>query len=259
MIRFSVLASGSRGNAIYVEAENTRILIDAGLSGREIEHRLELVGVDPADLNFLIITHEHSDHIKGAGPLARRFDLPLYITRKTFENSQKKLGKLPPPVFMESGQSLCLGLLTIEPFTKCHDAADPVGILLSSNGTRMGVVTDLGRSTRLVEDRLKGCHALVIEFNHDPEMLDSGPYPLHLKQRIKSNDGHLSNQQGAELLASVCHSHLKQVVLAHLSEANNHPDKACQEAAQTLEKMGFGTTTITVSTQDEPGPMIEIP
>jgi len=255
-IRFSVLASGSSGNACYIESDNTRILIDAGLSAREIEKRLKQVGVAPSGLDALIVTHEHSDHIKGAGPLARRYDLPLYINRKTLERGLQNLGNLPHPVIFQTGQTLAIKDFTVETFTKCHDAADPLGIVLSLDGVRMGVVTDLGRSTRLIEDRLKGCQALIIEFNHDPVMLEQGPYPLHLKRRIRGRDGHLSNEQAGGLLKALCHDNLRQVVLAHLSQTNNHPEKAYHEAARTLKKCGLEKITIVISSQDECAPMI---
>ena len=258
LIRFSVLASGSMGNACYIESAKARILIDAGLSARELERRLGQVGVAPSSLDALVITHEHSDHIKGAGPLARRHGLPLYINQKTLESGRKALGKLPLPVIIRTGQTVTIKDLDVETFTKCHDAADPVGVVLSLNGVRIGMATDLGRSTRLIEDRLKGCQALIIEFNHDPVMLEQGPYPLFLKRRIKGRDGHLSNEQACDLLKAVCHDNLKQVVLAHLSKTNNHPDKAYQEAADVLEKCGLGHTDIWISLQDESGPMIEL-
>jgi phosphoribosyl 1,2-cyclic phosphodiesterase len=265
VIRFSVLASGSSGNACYVETENTRILIDAGLSSREIERRLDRVGVAPSSLDALIITHEHTDHIRGAGPFARRFDLPLYTNRKTLERGINTLGNLSRTVIIQTGQPLTIKDLNIETFTKCHDAADPVGIVLSCcdgspdlNRIKIGLATDLGRSTRLVEDRLKGCQALIMEFNHDQEMLDEGPYPIDLKRRIKGPDGHLSNQQAGDLLRAVSHQNLKFVVLAHLSETNNHPKKAYQEAANALIKCGFNGANILISRQDEPGQMIEL-
>jgi phosphoribosyl 1,2-cyclic phosphodiesterase len=257
-MRFAVLASGSSGNACYVEAGNTRVLIDAGLSGREIERRLELVGCSAADLDALIVTHEHSDHIKGAGVLSRRFDLPIYINRKTLEGGRKILGKSFRTEIVQTGETLKIKDLNVETFTKCHDAADPVGLVLSLNGVRFGMVTDLGKSTRLVEDRLKGCQTLIIEFNHDPEMLDHGPYPLYLKRRIKGRDGHLSNEQAGDLLEAVCHDNLKQVVLAHMSEQNNHPDKALAQAADVLGNCGLGQTDILISRQDEPGPLLEV-
>ncbi len=265
VMRFCVLASGSSGNSCYVETDKARILVDAGLSCRETMQRLEQVGVRPEGLDALIITHEHTDHIKGAGPLIRRFGLPLYINKKTLEKSLRTFGKLPSPVVIESGQTITIKDLTFETFTKCHDAADPVGLIITrravsspSNGKRIGLATDLGRSTRLVEDRLKRCNALIMEFNYDQEMLELGPYPLDLKRRIKGQDGHLSNKQAGDLLGAIAHDNLKFVVLAHLSETNNDPDKAHEEAARALRKSGHTQVSILISRQDEPGPMIEL-
>jgi len=258
VIRFSILASGSGGNACYIETNSARVLIDVGSSCREIERRLNAVGVSAESLNAIILTHEHSDHIRGAGPLARRYNLPLYINSGTLERGQKALGKLPMPVLIQTGESLAINDLLVETFTKCHDAVDPIGIVLSSDGMRIGLATDLGRSTRLAEERLKDCQALIVEFNYDPDMLDAGPYPLYLKRRIKGQEGHLSNQQGGELLRALSHAGLKYVVLAHLSETNNHPDKARQKAAEVLKNCGLGETDILIGRQDEPGPMIDL-
>lgn len=257
-MRFSVLASGSSGNACYVETGKACILVDAGLTCSEIERRLDLIGIQPVRLDAIIVTHEHTDHIKGAGALARRFDLPLYINQKTLERGLKSLGDLPKPVIVETGQTLIIKDLIAETFTKCHDAADPYGLVISFNGARIGIVTDLGRSTRLVEDRLKGCQALIMEFNYDQEMLEQGPYPLDLKRRIKGPDGHLSNQQAADLLSVVSHNGLIHVVLAHLSETNNQPRKARENAARVLKECCLGEPNISISRQGEPMPIIEL-
>lgn len=257
-MRFSVLASGSGGNACYVETNQTRVIIDAGLSGRELIRRLEFIDVDPNTLDALVITHEHTDHIRGAGPLSRRLNLPVYINASTLRRGMKTLGNIACPVTVHTGQTLTIGDLLIETFTKCHDAADPMGLVVASDGVRLGLITDLGRTTSLVEDRLKGCRAVILEFNHDEVMLDRGPYPLALKRRIKGPDGHLSNRQAGELLKAVSHSELELVVLAHMSETNNHPDRAYQEARNALARCGRNSTRIELSRQDEPQPMIEI-
>lgn len=257
-MRFSVLASGSGGNVCYIETHNARVLIDAGLSCREIERRLGLIGVNAKTLDALIITHEHSDHIKGAGPVARRFDLPLYINRKTLDRGHGTLGNLSKPVIVQTGQTLTINDLSVETFTKCHDAADPVGLVLSFDGKRIGLATDLGRSTRLVEDRLRECHALIVEFNHDQGMLEEGPYPLDLKRRIKGSDGHLSNEQAGDLIREICHDNLNYLLLAHLSKTNNHPAKAHRKARDALGESGITGTNILISEQDTPSPMIEL-
>ena len=257
-MRFSILASGSRGNACYIEAGPAKILVDAGLSAREIEFRLGLIGASAKKLNAIVVTHEHSDHIKGVGPLARRYHLPVFLNKQTLDSGEKRLGKLPIVMPVETGNTFSIDSLSIETFTKCHDAADPMGLVLSSNGTRMGFVTDMGRITHLTENRLKACDVLVMEFNYDPDMLAEGPYPLDLKRRINGNEGHLSNEQACQLVASSAHSELKWLVLAHLSETNNHPGKALQAAEKILRHCRLNNTQILVGKQDTPSRMIEI-
>jgi phosphoribosyl 1,2-cyclic phosphodiesterase len=229
-----VLASGSSGNACYVEAGEARILIDAGLSGEELIRRMGEAGIDPSGMDAILLTHEHTDHIRGAGPLARRFDLPVYANRLTLKRALKTLGNLSKPVVFQTGHPITVKGLCIETFTKCHDAADPVGLVIHTGSARLGIITDLGRSSPVVEDRLRGCHALVMEFNHDERMLEEGPYPLELKRRIKGPEGHLSNDQAGGLLKTLCHGALRTVILAHLSEMNNHPEKAMQASKKAL-------------------------
>ena len=257
-MRFSVLGSGSAGNAVYVETSACRVLIDAGLSCREMIRRLEQVEVDPASLDALILTHEHGDHIKGAGPLARRLDIPVYLNALTMRRGMRTLGNLFRPVMIQTGQTITINGLVIETFTKCHDAADPMGVVLSSEDARLGLVTDLGRTTRLVEDRLMGCRALILESNHDERMLEEGLYPLEVKRRIRGPEGHLSNHQAGELLKAVCHEKLGFVVLAHLSAHNNLPEMAVKVAEDVLEQGGLTKTRVLASHQDVPIPMIEL-
>ena len=257
-MRFSVLASGSKGNALYVETENTKVLIDAGISCRELIRRLHSIDVDADHLDALIITHEHSDHIRGAGPISRRFDIPVYMNAPTFKKSLKNLGKISRPVTIQTGQAIPINDLLVETFTKCHDAVDPIGLTISSNDSKMCILTDHGRSTMMIEERIAGCQALIVEFNHDPEMLDQGPYPLSLKRRIKGPEGHLSNQQAGDLLKSVSCSSLSRVLLAHLSDKNNHPDKAYEEACKVLEECCIKDVEIILTRQDEPTRLIDI-
>jgi phosphoribosyl 1,2-cyclic phosphodiesterase len=255
-MRFCVLASGSQGNACYIETGRTRILVDAGLSCREVVRRLDALGVDPEGLDALLITHEHIDHIRGAGPLARRFDLPVYLNASTMRKSLRVLGGLSRPVTICTGQDITIRDLRIETFTKCHDAADPMGFVISLGGLRLGLMTDLGRSTGVIVERLKRCQALIMEFNHDEEMLEEGPYPLQVKRRIRGPDGHLSNRQAGELLSALCHHDLQCVVLAHLSTTNNTPEKAMREATMALSKSRREGTSVIISHQDFPSPMI---
>ncbi|MBN1625328.1 MAG: MBL fold metallo-hydrolase, partial [Deltaproteobacteria bacterium] len=210
-MRFSVLASGSGGNACYIETDYSRILIDAGLSCREIIRRMEILDVSPVHFDALFITHEHHDHIKAAGPISRRFNTHIHINNLTMQRVKTGIGRIAGHIPFETGQTIKINDLTIETFTKCHDAADPVGLVVSSNGSRLGIITDAGRSTRLLEDRLRGCRALIIEFNHDEAMLEQGPYPLHLKRRIRGSEGHLSNREAGELLKTLMHSGLRHI------------------------------------------------
>jgi phosphoribosyl 1,2-cyclic phosphodiesterase len=258
-MRFSVLASGSSGNSCYVETPKSRIMVDAGLSCRELFRRLNLISVDPESLDALVITHEHSDHLRGAGPLSRRLDIPVYMNALTMKRSRRVLGNISKPVTIHTGQTITINDLHIETFTKCHDAADPVGLVISSNDARLGLATDLGRSTRLVEDRLRGCQALILEFNHDEDMLEEGPYPMALKRRIRSRDGHLSNREAGSLIEAVSDENLKLVILAHLSKENNHPRKAMEEVKIALRKCGREKTEVLLSRQDEPVPIMNLP
>jgi phosphoribosyl 1,2-cyclic phosphodiesterase len=257
-MRFSVLASGSGGNACYVETAQASILIDAGLSCRELMRRLETVKANPNVLDALVITHEHVDHMRGAGPLARLLDIPVYINRSTFRKSLKTLGNLSKPMTIHTGQTITIKDLSIETFTKCHDTTDPMGLVLSSDGARLGLITDLGRSTRVVEDRLRGCHALIIEFNHDQKMLENGPYPWEVKRRIKGPEGHLSNQQAGELLEAVAHKDLDLVILAHISKENNDELRAYKAARDALTRCGLRNTRIVISRQDNPVSMAQL-
>lgn len=222
---FCVLASGSRGNALWVEDQDQAVLLDAGLSGRELERRIELSGLNRRKLRAILVSHEHTDHIAGVGVLARRFDLPVYINPATLSACGQSLGKINPALFT-TGRAFALGPLHIHPFSVSHDAADPVGFTFAAKNTKLGVATDLGVATALVQTRLAGCTAVILESNHDPEMLQNGPYPYDLKRRVAGRHGHLSNPQAGELLNLLNHQELKRIILAHLSETNNRPDLA---------------------------------
>jgi phosphoribosyl 1,2-cyclic phosphodiesterase len=232
-IRVCPLASGSKGNSLFVSCNNSKILIDAGLSGVEIQRRLESVDVAPESLTAIIITHEHSDHVKGAGVLNRRFNVPIYITKKTYQ-ACKGLGKIEDLHFFESGTPFELDQILVSPFSISHDAKDPVGLTMEYNGHKIGIATDLGIATNLVKEHLKDSDILYLESNHDPDMLINGQYPWHLKQRIKSRTGHLSNIDTKILISELRTDRLKHVILAHLSEENNCPKKAVHEVSKGL-------------------------
>ena len=250
------LASGSRGNAIYLAAGRCALLIDAGLSGREIERRLQRQNLDPHDLNAILVTHEHADHIRGVGILARRYGLPVYMTAPTHQAAQDVIGHLPACHYFQPGAAFSLADFHVHPFALSHDAADPVGFTFSRNGSRIGLATDLGVVTGLVEERLKGCDLLLVEANHDTAMLTDGPYPWHLKQRIRSRNGHLSNAETGALLRKLTHPNLRQIVLGHLSDANNSPQTARRTVGDALASFSIPIYT---AHQDHPRPVFRLP
>ena len=248
------LASGSRGNSIYISDGQTRLLVDAGLSAKEIQRRMQAVGLNPSELDGLIVSHEHSDHIQGIGVLSRRYKLPVYLTHATYL-AAARLGKLHGSHHFQCGSPFQIGTLKVHPFSISHDAKDPAGFTIGRNGKRIGIATDLGKATVMVSDHLSGCGLIVLEANHDSRMLEEGPYPWHLKQRIRGRSGHLSNLESRNLLAQIQHAHLKYVVLAHLSETNNTAEKAFSEVASAIPHL---TAKILVANQDQPGPLLTI-
>ena len=221
-----VLASGSRGNATYISDGRTAILIDAGLSGIEIQRRMAAKGLDPHHLDAILVSHEHSDHVQGVGVLSRRFGLPVYINEGTRQASASALGKLTGHRPFSCGEPFGVGNLTIHPFSISHDAEDPAAFTITCGQTKIGLATDLGIVTGVVQSHLQACDILILEANHDPQMLIDGPYPWPLKQRIRGRSGHLSNQDAASLVSTLQHDRLAHIVLAHLSEENNTPQKA---------------------------------
>ncbi|MDY6793582.1 MAG: MBL fold metallo-hydrolase [Thermodesulfobacteriota bacterium] len=242
-----MLASGSKGNATYVTDGSTSILIDAGLSGIEIQRRLDTKGLCPENLNAIIVSHEHSDHIQGVGVLSRRFNIPVYISHKT-KKASPQLGSIADLRYFECGTAFNINHLFLHPFSISHDAIDPAGFTVEKNETKIGIATDLGVSTLMVKQHLKECTLLILEANHDPDMLINGPYPWPLKQRIKSRTGHLSNHDSATLLKELLHDRLRHVVLAHLSEINNTPEKALSTVGSALNNC---KTRLDVATQDK--------
>jgi phosphoribosyl 1,2-cyclic phosphodiesterase len=244
-----MLASGSKGNAIYVSDGTTSILLDAGLSGVEIERRLNTLGLKAEHLDAILVSHEHSDHIKGVGILSRRYHLPVYLTKETEKAAHCIVGRLEETKHFQCGEPLNINTLSVRPFSICHDAADPAGFTFSHQGIKLGVATDLGVATSLVKTHLKGCTALILEANHDPAMLVNGPYPWPLKQRVKGRTGHLSNSDSRELLKELLHDGLSHVILAHLSETNNTMEKAISEVGLALQTCG--KTILTGATQDK--------
>jgi len=234
-MRVSVLASGSKGNSIFVEMDGTRLLVDAGISARRIKQGLADISVDIASLDGVFITHEHRDHIQGLTTLSKKYHLPIFTRPDTF-HSMYCAEDIPPDCFHSIGDSMRLGRVSVETFNLPHDAADPVGYTV--RGTqKFTVATDLGFVTSSVQAALESADVLVLEANHDPEMLRNGSYPWPLKRRILSNRGHLSNSDAAWALVRLKQKPRK-VFLAHLSEKNNLPSLAEQTIRGILTGQG---------------------
>ena len=245
-IAVCMLASGSRGNSIYVSDGDTSILVDAGLSGVEIERRMASRGLSPGDLDAIVVSHEHEDHIRGVGILSRRFNLPVYVNDGALKAEPPQLRHIRRQPF-RCGSPFKINTLTFHPFSISHDAADPAGFTIHLRNRKIGIATDLGIVTAMVREHLSACDLLILEANHDPDMLINGPYPWHLKQRVKGRTGHLSNQDTRALLEDIGHHRLQHVILAHLSETNNTPEKALAEVCEGIHSR---QTVVTVASQD---------
>jgi len=250
-----MLASGSRGNSIYISDEDTSVLIDAGLSGVEIERRMKSRNLNINDIDAIIVSHEHSDHIQGVGILARRYDLPVYISPETYNTASAQLGSIRKVKNFFCGTEFAIKDLTIRPFSISHDASDPAGFTIGCNGQKVGIATDLGIATAMVRQHLKDCCCLIIEANHDVPMLEEGPYPWSVKQRVKGRTGHLSNESSRELLMDIMHDRMSHVILAHLSETNNTPEKALRVVTEHLTD---SCLNVSVATQSCAGPIIHL-
>jgi len=258
-VSVSLLASGSRGNSAVVASSTTRILVDAGLSCRETFKRVRALGESPEQLSAILITHEHSDHVSGLERLANKLKVPVFLTEPTHHawnrNMRDEEGKTPELRKVEhfaAGRKFQVGDIAVTPFTIPHDAADPVGFTFRTEGVKIGFATDLGYMPVNVRDHLRGCDVLVMESNHDVEMLRSGPYPWSVKQRVMSRVGHLSNDALAEFFGSDYDGFASYVVLAHLSEQNNHPEIARAAAEQALQgRQGLWRNRVLLASQSE--------
>ena len=258
-VSVSVLASGSRGNCSVVASSTTRILVDAGLSCRETFKRIRAVGERTEHISAIIITHEHSDHVAGLQRLAAKLNVPVFMTAPTHHawnrNMRDEEGETPHLARIEhfaAGRSFHIGDIAVTPFTIPHDAADPVGFTFRAEGVKVGFATDLGYMPLSVRDHLQGCDVLVMESNHDVEMLRSGPYPWSVKQRVMSRVGHLSNESLAEFFTTDYDGCASYLVLAHLSEQNNHPEIARRAAELALEgRQGLWRNRVVLASQSE--------
>jgi phosphoribosyl 1,2-cyclic phosphodiesterase len=253
MIEVTILGSGSSGNATLLRTSRTSVLIDAGFSYRQLRLRLAECGWSVAKLDAILVTHEHTDHIAGLRVLCNSHRIPVFATEATHAGRELATTGISCTESFQAGEEFTVGDMVIRAFSVPHDAADPVGFVVSANGIRYGHVTDIGSPTSLVRHHLRGCHLLALETNHDPEMLIDGPYPWFLKQRIMSRLGHLSNPDASALLSAVAGPELQALLLAHLSQENNTPDlalAACEEALHGLCERG--QINVVISDQHRP-------
>ena len=232
-----MLASSSSGNATFIRTERTRLLVDAGLSKRDVLARLAAIGEPAESLDAILISHEHSDHVSGLVALARHLDIPVYITRLTAPSIP--WGEYTPKLdCFQAGASFTIGDLDVDSFTVPHDAIDPVGFCFRADGIKVGVVTDLGYVPESIKFHLRGADLLILESNHDLEMLKVGPYPWSVKQRVMGRKGHLSNEVVSDFIRQDLDSSISTLVLGHLSEHNNHPEIVRAMAERALDRAG---------------------
>lgn len=258
MIQMAVLGSGSGGNATLVRCGETCILVDAGLSAKQLVLRMESLGVSPDELDGILVTHEHSDHARGIDVLLRKRDIPVFANAFTREALEYKMKSEIPWRVFRSGQNFQLGELNVCSFCIPHDAAEPVGFVLHGQGVQLGMVSDVGHVTHLMREQLKGSHAVYIEANYDEVLLERDTKrPWSTKQRIASRHGHLSNGQTAEFLQEIACEKLGNVMLCHLSSDCNSPDIASRTVAESLGQCGLGEVSVHCAHQDEPTGWIE--
>ncbi|MHB9029436.1 MAG: MBL fold metallo-hydrolase [Candidatus Latescibacterota bacterium] len=253
-----ILGSGSKGNCVYVEHRGAALLIDQGFSWRELAARMSLRGIDPSRIKAIFVSHEHNDHVAGVGIAARKLDVPVYATRGTFEGRKNIFNGDESLRIIEGGVPLTLGSLEILPFTVSHDSNEPVQFSVNSGKRKLSIATDLGFVSTLVEYSLRDSNLVVLEANHDVEMLKRGSYPWALKQRILGRTGHLSNRNAAELLFNLSRQHPVKAVLAHLSEENNQPEIAEKEVRELFENYDSHLSSLTIALQSEPTFVMEI-
>lgn len=258
-MRVTVLGSGSSGNSILVEAGATRLLVDAGFSGRDLERRLTAVDCAPESIDALFVTHEHGDHTRGVGVFARRWGTPLYLGDRTHAACLTLLNGTETVHHYSCSAPVKIGGLRIEPFLTVHDAVDPFAVTVTERdtGEKLGIATDLGRPNVSVRHALRECDLLVLEANHDDVLLRESAYPWSVKVRIASSHGHLSNRAAADLVEEIAHPGLAAVVLAHLSEQANDPGLAQQVVGDRLQRIGF-RGTLAVGAQRDPLDPIDV-
>lgn len=259
------IASGSSGNCIYIGNNNTNLLIDVGISGKRIENGLCSIDVDPKTIDGILITHEHSDHINGLGVMARRYGIPIYATVETINSILriKSIGRISEDLFhyIEPDVAFEINDMVVNPFSISHDASNPVCYTFISNGQKIGIATDLGKYDDYIVSNLKDSQVLLLEANHDINMLEVGAYPYHLKRRILGDRGHLSNDNSGRLICELLHDKLQHIFLGHLSKENNYPELAYETVKLELENSDHNVMkhlSLSVAKRDGPSDYIII-
>ncbi|HEX6593343.1 MAG TPA: MBL fold metallo-hydrolase [Bacillota bacterium] len=239
--RFSVLASGSTGNAFYIESNETRLLVDAGLSGKQLDRLFNEISVDPTSLTGILVTHEHSDHIKGLGVIARKYNLPIYANDKTWKAMEGSIGKLTvdQKFHFRMEEVKTFGDLDVQSFGVSHDAAEPMFYTFHKDNKKVALVTDLGYVSERIKKTIEDADAYIFEANHDVQMLRMGRYPWNVKRRILGDSGHISNEDSGLALADVIGNQTKRIYLAHLSQDNNMKELARMSVQQILQERGI--------------------
>ena len=240
-IQFATIASGSKGNCIFIGTQNTKILVDAGISGKKAEQGLAELGVSGDEIDAIFVTHEHNDHVDGIGVLSRRYEIPVYATEGTWDNMPEKIGNIREcnKRAVYAGEICAFNEFAISPFRIPHDAAQPVGYRISAYDKTVTVATDIGHITEDVTQNCRDCDLLLLESNHDVEMVHNGPYPYPLKRRVLGEFGHLSNENCGKVLTDICSSRLKYVILGHLSGENNTPILAYNTSKNIMQEQGI--------------------
>ncbi|RKQ32942.1 MBL fold metallo-hydrolase [Oceanobacillus halophilus] len=258
-LRFSVLASGSTGNAFYIESEQEKVLVDAGLSGKKLTNLFSKINIDPAELSGILVTHEHSDHIKGLGIFARKYNLPIYANEKTWKAMDKSIGKISTDqkFLFNMEEVKTFGDMDVESFGVSHDAIEPMFYTFRHGGKKVALVTDLGYVSERIKKTVEDADAYIFEANHDVEMLRMGRYPWSVKRRILGDSGHVSNEDSGLALADIISNKTKRIYLAHLSLDNNMKDLARMSVDNVLRERGI-EIELHDTDPEEPTPLYEV-
>ena len=262
MLNFCSLYSGSSGNSLYIESQNTKLLVDAGVSCKKIETALNNINIDPASLNGILVTHEHTDHVQSLGTLSKKFDLPVFVNQKTLDAMPKQRDKLSVDnvKIFNVNENFEIGDLKIHPFSIPHDAANPCGFNIYKDNKKISIATDIGHMTNEILKQLEGSKFVLLESNYDTEVLKLSKYPFSLKQRIAGPNGHLSNEIASKVINYLLHDNLKIAMLGHLSKESNFPELAYQTVVNELinSNSDVSKLSLSVASRNEPSKLIHI-